>query len=262
MWHNTVLYIIQSAAGICTVFWKLLLYVYCVMCMPYSWLWASRRRLSVCQPYDTTTQLTEGSRHISSVSIKTTLQLSRWQHRRSAMRENESSSCRIILVTMQCRVIVPLYQKLITSITPRNLQIVYFVGMSQQAVALVISRMWRLRHLTQVFYVISNIEVWNPTFWKNSKQPMFITNYYAVKGIIGNGQSSSQVCQRGHCLSYLVFVIFGTPLHYWGKKCAALRQNTQNWPKRAKIEHNFSFSMPKITPAWKKYACAGGGGGD
>ena len=87
----------------------------------------SRRRLSVCQPYDTTTQLTEGSRHISSVSIKTTLQLSRWQHRRSAMRENESSSCRIILVTMQCRIIVPLYQKLITSIALRNLQIVYFV---------------------------------------------------------------------------------------------------------------------------------------
>ena len=33
----------------------------------------SRRRLSVCQPYDTTTQLTEGSCHISSVSIKTTV---------------------------------------------------------------------------------------------------------------------------------------------------------------------------------------------
>ena len=101
----------------------------------------SRRRLSVCQPYDTTTQLTEGSCHISSVSIKTTLQLSRWQQRRSAMRENESSSCRVILVTMQCRVIVLLYQKLITSITLRNLQIVYFVGMSHQAAALVPSRM-------------------------------------------------------------------------------------------------------------------------
>ena len=175
----------------------------------------SRRRLSVCQPYDTTTQLTEGSCHISSVSIKTTLQLSRWHHRRSAMRENESSSCRVILVTMQCRVIVLLYQKLITSITLRNLQIVYFVGMSHQAVALVTSRMWRLRHLTQVFHVIS-IEVWNPTFWKNSKQPMLTSNHYAVKGIIGNGQSSSQVCQRGHCLSYLEFVIFGSPLHYWG----------------------------------------------
>ena len=95
----------------------------------------------MCQPYDTTTQLTEGSRHISSVSIKTTLQLSRWQHRRSAMRENESSSCRVILVTMQCRVIVPLYQKLITSIALRNLQIVYFVRMSHQSATLVTSRM-------------------------------------------------------------------------------------------------------------------------
>ena len=143
--YNTVLYIIQSVAGMCTVFWKLLLHVYCVcLCPEYDttlWHRGSRRRLSVCQPYDTTTQLTEGSCHIFSVSIKTTLQLSRWQHRRSAMRENESSSCRVILVTMQCRVIVLLYQKLITSITPRYLQIVYFVGMSHKAAALVTSRM-------------------------------------------------------------------------------------------------------------------------
>ena len=180
-----------------TVFWKLLLNVYCVcLCPEYDttlWHRGSRRRLSVCQPYDTTTQLTEGSCHIFSVSIKTTLQLSRWQHRRSAMRENESSSCRVILVTMQCRIIVPLYQKLITSITPRNLQIVYFVRMSHQSATLVTSRMWRLRHLTQVFHVIS-IKVLNLTFWKNSKQPMLTSNHAAVKGIIG--QSNSRVSKR------------------------------------------------------------------
>ena len=68
-----------------------------------------------------------------------------------------------------------------------------FRGMSQQAVALVTSRMWRLRHLTQVFHVLS-IEVWNPTFWKNSKQPMLTSNHYAVKGIIG--QSNSRVSKR------------------------------------------------------------------
>ena len=126
-----------------------------------------------------------------------------------------------------------------------------FRGMSQQAVALVTSRMWRLRHLTQVFHVLS-IEVWNPTFWKNSKQPMLTSNHYAVKGIIGNGQSSSQVCQRGHCLSYLVFVIFGTPLHYWGQK---VRSFATKYPKLAKTGQNwtqFLFLYAKNYASLKK----------
>ena len=56
-------------------------------------------------------------------------------------------------------------------------------------------------------------------------------------------------------MPYLIFVNFGTPLHYLGlkkytKKCVNLGQNKPNWPK-------WAFSMLKSTPAWNKYTIAG-----
>ena len=52
--------------------------------------------------------------------------------------------------------------------------------------------------------------------------------------------------------SYLIFVNFGTPLHYisvqkYAKKCIFLRQNSQNEPKGAKTGQSFAISMIEST---------------
>ena len=67
--------------------------------------------------------------------------------------------------------------------------------------------------------------------------------------------------------TYLIFVNFGTPLHYisvqkYAKKCIFLRQNSQNEPKGAKTGQSFAISMIESTLTWKKYRTAGCGGCD
>ena len=95
---------------------------------------------------------------------------------------------------------------------------------------------------------------------------MLTLNYFAVKGIIGTGQSSSQVSKRAlPFIPYICHFWYATALLRPVKCTQKVRNCATKYPKLAKTGQNwpqFLVLYAKNYASLKKYAPAGGGGGD